>query len=252
MKRKIKVVEKIMKIIEVIAQQEEGYTVGEISKILNLKITTVHSLLSTLLSLGYLEKDGKTKKYRISEKLLNILAPVFNKNKLLKISEPVMKSLAETIKESVVLGIFYNGERYTIAQVNYEGHLLNVNLKIFQKADCYLTATGRVLLSYLPEKEVKQYIRKNKYPESKWKNIKNFVDLEKEFERIRKNKIEVVEKNETVAIGVPVFDSDGEVIASVGVYLPEVRFKGENRKKIIEELKKAGEEITLKLGGKYE
>jgi len=31
-----------------------------------------------------------------------------------------------------------------------------------------------------------------------------------------------------------------------------VRFKGENREKIISELKKAGEEITLKFGGKYE
>lgn len=62
---KVKVVEKIMKIIEVIAEKEnEGLSVGEISKILNLKITTVHSLLSTLLSLDYLNKDEKTKNIR--------------------------------------------------------------------------------------------------------------------------------------------------------------------------------------------
>jgi len=250
---KVKVVEKIMKIIEVIAENEnEGCGVGEISKILNLKVTTVHSLLSTLLSLGYLKKDEKTKKYKISEKLLDIFSPLVNKNLLLKVAEPVMKSLAETVKESVVLGIFYKGERYTIAQVNYEGHILNVNINVFYKSSCYSTATGRVLLSYLPEEEVKEYIRKNGYPEDTWKNIKNFNELKKEFERIRKNKIEIIERENTVAIGVPIFGQKGEIVASIGIYLPSIRFKGENKEKIIKELKKAGEEITIRLGGKYE
>ncbi|MCM8766949.1 MAG: IclR family transcriptional regulator [Candidatus Omnitrophica bacterium] len=249
---KIKVIEKIMKIIEVLTNNEEGYSVGQIAKILNLKVTTTHSLLSTLFSLGYLDKDEKTKKYRISEKFLNIFTPLVNKNLLLKTSEPIMKELAETIKESVVLSIFYKGERYTIAQVNYEGHILNVNLNMFQKASCYSTATGRILLSYLPEEEIKEYIKKNGYPGANWGDIKNLKDFKKEFKRIKKNKIEIIEKENTVAIGVPIFDSDRKIVASLGVYLPKIRFKGGNKKKIISELKKKGEEITLKLGGSYE
>ncbi|MCM8777946.1 MAG: helix-turn-helix domain-containing protein [Candidatus Omnitrophica bacterium] len=248
---KVKVIEKVMRIIEVIVEKEdEGLGLTEISKLLNLKATTVHSLLSTLLSLGYLSKDEKTKKYKISEKFLNIVSPFFNKNLLLKISEPIMKTLAQTIKESVVLGIFYKGERYTIAEVNYEDHILNVNLNMYQKASCYLTATGRVLLSYLPEKQTKEYIKKNGYPGENWKNIKNYRDLKKEFERIRKNKIEIIEKENAVAIGVPVFGSDGKIVASLGAFLPTIRFKGDNKKKIISELKKKAAEITLKLGGK--
>ncbi|MCM8818581.1 MAG: helix-turn-helix domain-containing protein, partial [Candidatus Omnitrophica bacterium] len=155
---KVKVIEKIIRIIEVIAEKEnEGCGVSEISKLLNLKLTTVHSLLSTLLSLGYLDKDENTKKYKISDKFLNIFSPLINKNLLLKISEPIMKELAETIKESVVLGIFHKGERYTIAQVNYQDHILNVNLNMFQKASCYSTATGRILLAYTSEEEVREY-----------------------------------------------------------------------------------------------
>ncbi|MCM8785669.1 MAG: IclR family transcriptional regulator [Candidatus Omnitrophica bacterium] len=247
---KIKVIEKIMRIIEVLADNEEGCSVGQVAKILNLKVTTTHSILATLFSLGYLNKDEKTKKYKISDKFLIIFSPLINKNLLLKISEPIMKELAETIKESVVLGIFYKGERYTIAQVNYEGHILNVNLNIFQKASCYSTATGRILLSYISEEEVKKYIRKNGYPKEEWNNIRNFDDLKKEVERIKRNKIEIIEKENTIAIGVPVFGSDGKIVASLGVYLPKLRFKGENKKKIIRELKKKGTEITLKLGGK--
>lgn len=108
------------------------------------------------------------------------------------------------------------------------------------------------MLSYLPENEVREYVKKSGYPEEIWNNIRNLKDLKKEFERISKDKIEIIEKEETVAIGVPIFGQNGEIIASLGVYLPTIRFKGKNKEKIINELKKAGEEITLKLGGKYE
>jgi len=60
MRKKVKVIEKIMKIIEVIAGSKEGFTNREISKILNLKVTTAHSLISTFPTLGYFEKDEKT------------------------------------------------------------------------------------------------------------------------------------------------------------------------------------------------
>jgi IclR family KDG regulon transcriptional repressor len=203
---RVKMVEKIMKIIELIASKEkEGCGLSGISKSLNLKNTTVYYLIASLLYLGYLEKDEKTKKYKISEKLLSIFSPIINRNLLLKVSEPVIKSLAENIRESVVLGIFYKGQRYTIATAKYEGHILNVNLNMFEESSCYTTATGRILLSFLTEKDVKEYIKKEGYPEEKWKNIKNYDELKKEMEKIGKRKIEIIEKEHKVAIGVPIF-----------------------------------------------
>jgi len=252
MGKKIKVVEKIMKIIEAIAGNEDGCTSKEISKMLNLKVTTVHSLVSTFHALGYFEKDEKIKKYKISDKFLGIFYPLVQRNILLKTAEPVMRSLAEEIKESVVLVICYKGERYTIAEVSFERHLLNVNLNMFKKGSCYTTATGRVLLAYLDEKGLKDFVKRNGYPGEMWKNIKTLGEMKKHLEKIRKGRIEILTREKTVAIGVPVFDLEGKVCASLGVYLPVIRFQGENRKKIIKELKKASEYITLKMGGKYE
>jgi len=249
MEKKIKVVEKIMKIIEVIAGSKDGYTNKEISKMLNLKVTTIHSLISTFHTLGYFEKDEKTKKYKISDKFLGIFYPLIQRNMLLKTAEPVMKSLAEEIKESVVLVIFYKGERYTIAEVSFQNHLLNVNLNIFEEASCYETATGRVLLAYLDEKDLKDFVKRKGYPGQIWKNIETLEEMKKQLEKIKEKRIEILIREKTVAIGVPVFNSEGKVCAALGVYLPAIRFQGENRKKIIKELKKASEHITLKMGG---
>lgn len=248
MEKKIKVAEKLMNIICTIADSEEGLTAREVAEILDLKVTTVHTIISTLLSLGYLEKDETTKKYRISDKLLEVFLPLISKNALLKAAEPIMRSLAEGIRESVVLGVFYKGERYTIAACEYEGHLLNVNVNMLKLAPCYLTATGRVLLAHLPEEDVKGFVEKHGYPHQAWNNIRSYQELKKELERIRRDKIEIIEHESAVAVGAPIYNSSGKVIASLGVYLPIVRFKGEHKERVIKEVKRAAEEISLRLG----
>ncbi|HRR95967.1 MAG TPA: IclR family transcriptional regulator C-terminal domain-containing protein [Candidatus Ratteibacteria bacterium] len=250
MEKKIKVIEKIMGIFEVLADRgKEGCSVSEIAKKLNLKLTTTHSLVSTLFSLGYLEKNIQTRKYKIGEKLLNIFLPFANRNILLKVSEPVMKALAEEIKESVVLAIFWKGDRYTIATASYDKQLISVNLNQFIYSSCYSQATGRILLSYLDKKVVNEYIKRNGFPKEKWNNIRNYNDLQKELKKIKEKKIEIIERETVVAIAVPIFSPDGKVCASLGVYLPRIRFKGQRKEKIIKEIKKAGEQITLNLRG---
>jgi len=71
--------------------------------------------------------------------------------------------------------------------------------------------------------------------------------MKKQLEKIRKKRIEILIREKTVAFTVPVFDSKRKVCAALGIYLPVIRFQGENRKKIIRELKKASECITLKM-----
>jgi len=107
------------------------------------------------------------------------------------------------------------------------------------------------LLAYLDEKGLKDFVKRNGYPGQMWKNIKTLEEMKKQLEKIRKERIEILIREETVAIGVPIFDPEEKVCAALGVYLPVIRFQGENRKKIIKELKKASEYITLKMGGKY-
>ncbi len=250
MSKNIQSVERAFRILEIFTSGgKEFYRVSDIAKILNLKISTTHSLLTTLLKLGYVRKCEDTKKYKLGDRFSELFQPYIQKNILLKHAELLMKKLAEKIKESVALAVFFRGERYTIATVSYENQVLTVNLNQFEKKCCYDVATGRILLSYLDEEELKEYIRKNGYPGKRWGNIRNLSQLKKEIEKIRKEKIAIRDGKEVIAVAVPVFGTQDKVVASLGVYLPSLRFKGENRKLIINELKKTGQKISEKLGG---
>ncbi|HOC02155.1 MAG: Transcriptional regulator KdgR [candidate division TA06 bacterium ADurb.Bin131] len=245
--KKIAVVDKIVKIIEIVAENNGIYTMSDISKALNMQSSTTYNLLQNLVISGYLEKDQNSKKYKIGNELLELIKPVSKRKIIITASEKVIKELAEKVQESVVLAIFYNGERYIIAKAEYTDHLVNVNLDLFQKTTCYETVTGRILLAYLSETELKEYVRRHGYPEKKWNGILNFTSLNSAIKEIQKKQIVINKTNEVSAVAVPVFGPDKSVWASLGIYLPTTRFTNSKKNQLIEEVKRAAGEISKNL-----
>jgi DNA-binding IclR family transcriptional regulator len=50
--------------------------------------------------------------------------------------------------------------------------------------------------------------------------------------------------NEAAAMAVPVYGGEGVVIAALGLNMPMARFKGANKKRVVEELKKGAERMS--------
>lgn len=242
--KKIAVIEKVAKIIEIVAGNEGDCTLTNISRTLNMQPSTTHNLLQNLIQIGYLEKNENLKKYKIGARLLEIISPASKRKLIINASESVIRKLAETVKESVVLAIFHNNERYVIATAEYSGHLININLNLFKKSTCYETVTGRVLLAYLSEKELKHYVKNHGYPCQKWDNIKSFAAFKKAINQIRNKQIAIKKSKDVAAVAVPVFGTDNKVWAALGIYMPATRFTSSRRIQLITELKKAANQIS--------
>ncbi len=230
-----------------VATNNGEYTMSDIYKRLHMNPATTYNLLENLVSYGFLEKDPAMKKYAIGPKLLNLLNPLTERESIINSSAEVLKELSETLEESVILAIFHNGERYVIASAEYKNHLINVNLNLFQKSTCYDTATGRILLSNLSEKELKNYIEKHGLPGKRWSNISSFSALKRELEKIRKNQVSIKKDSEVAAIAVSVSGIDENSKAAIGVYLPTTRFTVSKKRQIIRELRKAAKQIAENL-----
>ena len=247
--KKIIVLEKITKILETIAAEPDGCTMNQVVKSTSLQPSTVYNLIQNLVHLRYLEKDANSKKYRTGRKILELFGPISKRKIITKISEPFILELAEKVQESIVLAVFHNGERYVVATTEYKNHILNVNLDLFEKSTCYETATGRVLLSYLPQVELRKYVEKHGYPLEKWDNIRSFKQLTKVTKKIREKRLAMKKGNGLVAIAAPVTARDNTVWAAIGIYLPEIRFGNDKKSQILSEIKVASEKISSKLAG---
>jgi len=238
----IQVIKRAFDIIELLSK-EEKLNLKDIANKVDIKKTTTCNILKTLVDLGYIEKKVNT--YTFGSKLISITSNEIKKSSILHIAEDNVKQLTNQTKEAVVVAILYKGERYTIVQSSFNQSII-VNTNIFQKGSIYDTATGRVLLAYLEEKELREIVNKKGIPKDEWPEVKSYKDLKNALLEIKKKKIcfKITNDNQVQALAVPVFGPDGKVWASIGIYLPLSRFKGEHKKEIIKNLIFTGERMS--------
>jgi len=244
--KKILVLEKVTKILEIVARKGQC-SLSEVVDALKIQPSTAYNLLQNLVELQYLEKKNDSKKYGLGQKFIEIFAPFSKRKIIVSAAEGILTELAKEIQESVVLAIFHNNNRYVIGTAKYNQNLLDINFDLFEKVSCYETATGRVLLSYLPVHQLKKYVDEHGYPETKWNRISSLNSLIRETEKIRKTGLEIIKEKEVAAIAVPVFGPDKIVWAALGVYLPMTRFTSTKKDRIIRAMKNAAEKISQNL-----
>jgi len=236
----------ILGILDKIENFEKGMGVSDLSKVVKLKFSTVHNLLQTLVQLEYVEKISESRKYRLGKKALDLGRNHINRKSLLRTAEPIVIALSKEINETVLVILYNNGKRYTLLQVESQQDL-KVTTSSSIDTNFYNTATGRVLLTNLMFKELEEYVKGNGFPGAKWDKIKNLTQLKKRLNSIKQQGHAFVSNQQVTAIGVPVYNSDNHLNATLGVYLPSVRFKNGHKDVIIAGLKQAASDILVRL-----
>ncbi len=93
-------------IIDVIAAGDEGGTgLSDISKTTSLNKTTAFNLLASLVTLGLVEQDAQTRKYRLGLRCLELGRQVQQRLQVSHLARPVLVDLCRKTNETVNLGI---------------------------------------------------------------------------------------------------------------------------------------------------
>jgi len=247
----IQSVERALDILEELSRikdKSKGIGVLELSRLLKLKSPTVHNLLKTLVYRDYVEKVKETNKYRLGANCYNLVKEELISNKLIKVAEPSILSLNRKINESIVLAVYRQGKRLTLSRVESQ-QPLKVDVDFSVDYNIYVTATGRILLSQLEDKELKNYVKEYGFPGKKWKGINDFKSLKEELTKIKKEKIVFLNKLDAqiTVLAVPITGKNKDLNASLGLYLPLIRFKGKHKREVLKGLKDTAEEISSKL-----
>lgn len=239
-------VERALNILEELSRikdESKGIGILELSRILKLNSSTVHNLLKTLLQHQYVEKIEETKKYRLGHACHNLLKEKSTTTKLAKAAEPSILNLSQKINESIVLAVYHQGERFVISKVESR-QPLKVDMNFSLAPDAYRSVTGRTLLSQFTNQELKDYTKRHGFPGNRWNGINNFTCLQKELIKIKEEKMAIRQDKQICALAVPIIGEG--LIASLGVYLPLVRFKGKHKREIIKGLKDAAQEVSIR------
>jgi IclR family transcriptional regulator, pca regulon regulatory protein len=130
--------------------------VSDLSREIGLGRSTTHRYVATLASLGYLQQDAATRKYRLGPRVLDLGFSAVNSMELREISAPHLQQLSDETGYTVNMAILDGTdivyiERCRSARAGQRE--IDLNLHVGSRLPSYCTSMGKVLLAYLPPDE---------------------------------------------------------------------------------------------------
>jgi IclR family KDG regulon transcriptional repressor len=243
----IQVIHRALDIVEFIAKDTtKEFGLGEISESLELNKGTCANIIKTLVNRGYLAQSGKKQGYKLGSGAYYLTGNYSNKKELLQVSREPMKEVQRKINECCILAIIKENKRYTLHKES-STQVLQVITNNEEK-NVYLTATGRMILACMDTQEQELFIQKYGLPSEMWDGVEDKDDLIQELNKIKEKQLAIhYDGAHVVGVGAPIY-KNGTVIASLGIYLPEVRFNYKLQELIFEEIGNTAKLISERIG----
>lgn len=209
---------KAIRIMNLFDASESRLGLAEISSRLDMPKSTVHNLLNTLLSEGYIEKvDGDL--YALGTAPLVLTQNIRVNVEIRDPAAPLLRQLADYARESVYLTVKDEDYALYIYAIESPQRLL-ARTAVGDRVPLHCTSVGKAILAYLPEAEVEAIVERVGLPAFTENTINNLNDLKEDLTvtRARGYAVDTQEHEaNTFCIGAPIFDRKGQVIAACSI-----------------------------------
>lgn len=219
----VRVLHKTLDILEAL-KQSPGAGLGSVSRHVNLPKPTVHRILNTLETRGYIDRrsDGT---YRMSDKLFSLQRERSLEENLVAVAKPIMEKLSRDCRETVNLGSLDGGEVVVIATFE-SPQSIRMTSKVGNRRLMHTTALGKALLSGLNEKEVRRLVKLRGLPRCTPKSIVSQAVLLAELKTVRRTGYAIDNQENELdgrCIAAPIRGASGEVLAAISISCPSFR-----------------------------
>jgi len=159
-------VERAFEIVAMLADLEDGASLADIARRLDVNKAIAVKLLTTLERLGIAWRDDVAQRYNLTYRISNLGLRQLQKTRLLDQSAAVLKALAEETGELVRLAVVENGDRITwVYAVSGAKRSLQIDPNYSLDAFLHTTAIGKSWLATLPfERALKLMLRQGIKP----------------------------------------------------------------------------------------
>lgn len=219
---------KAMRVLECFSMKDPELGVTEIAKQLELQKSTVHNILSTFETMGYLTQNSVTGKYALGVRLLQFSYIINNHMGYQKFFLPYMEKIADTVHETVFLAIPHDSEVLYLESRQPQDSMGDRKI-LGEHAPMYCTGLGKALMAFMPQEEQLKHI-----PDTFVKFTENTLDskeaLLEDLRRIRERGYSIDNMEHeygVVCIALPVFGHDGAPVAAISISGPSLRLQRE-------------------------
>lgn len=211
----IQAVERAAALLTLVASASRPLGLADIAAAVDLPKSTVHGLLATLRSIGWIEQDRPSGTYRVARTLAGLAQPL-DAADLRSAATPWMDALAAQTGLEVHL-TWLEGSRATVVQHVYRPDNSDQQLRVGEEMPLHATASGKVLLAHGDRGLLGREQRPERFTRF---TLVEEDEIEAELDRARSEGY-ALEGGEyypdVFAVAVPVRDSLGDTVAALAV-----------------------------------
>jgi DNA-binding IclR family transcriptional regulator len=234
-----------------IAERPDGLSLAELSKAVGLHNSTTFHLVRTMVSLGYIRQDARTKRYHIGRMVFSLAASSRTEIDLLGLATPIIEELAQRSGETTHLAIFTGNEVTVVAKSAGSG-AFQLQERHGGIRPGHATALGKVLLAASTRAEVEHYLGRHGLPALTDRTITDSGRLYRELDNVRAAGIAFDDCEfdaEVRCLAVPVHDFTGAVVATLGISGPVWRVTLQSLEEMQVIARAAAAKLSAELGG---
>ena len=247
--------ERAFDLLEKLCRSRNGMTIGTLSAETGLHKSTVHRLLATMCTRGYVQRDAETSVYRAGMRLCELSSYIVENMDVIERARAPLERLGHETGETVHLVLQEERDIVYIHKVESVSGAIRMFSRIGMRRPLYCTGVGKAILATRGDEEVLRcWEESERVPCTPYTITRKDAFL-REISQIRQHGYAMDnEENELgvrcVAAAIP--DWHGAASYALSISAPVSRMTDERVRSLIPALLETRDEISACLGGRPE
>ena len=230
--------------------ESDGVSLNDLSVDLDMPMATLHRLLLTLESHGFVRQSKSDATWSIGIEAFRIGSAFPRAAKLLSVARPVLKELSIRTGETANLGIMDQAEVIFLAQ-HETHHAIRAFFRPGSRGSWHASGIGKAIAAYIAITDQKDLFEKAPFEQFTQNTLVQEKELLDEFNQIRATGY-ALDREERFpgmrCIGAPIFNSANQVVAGISISGPVARMSDRSIASLGEDTARYGQEISRLLG----
>ncbi|MGM0878274.1 MAG: IclR family transcriptional regulator [Bacillota bacterium] len=150
--------ENALRLLNIFTVEKPEYKLNELAEKLFIAPSTVHRLLTTLRSEGFVVKDPFSNKYRLGISIRTLESVIRNKMDLFQLSQDILEQIALQTNLSASLAIIFQESTFYLNAIEVDNPLFSNFCYIGKQCSFLSTSAGKILLLSKNDTDIMAFI----------------------------------------------------------------------------------------------
>ena len=249
-RQSVKSLFKMLEVLEAFSSTEPELSVVEIARRTGLPRTTVHRIVDSLRSVGFLEQNASRDRYRLGLKLFELGGSALMNLPLYREAPPFVDTLAKLSGEDVHLCIFDGAQMVFVNRRSQIAPRPHNTVITMEASPCHSTGVGKAALAFQSDVVIDRVIGAG-LPRFTPNTIVDPKRLKAELAAIRTRGYSIDDcehEPELRCVGAPIRNSAGRVFAAISASGPTKRVTSDRVPELARIVMTHAELLSIRLG----